>query len=160
MIRKTTHKDFDFIYSLYMNPEVNHFFLYEIMDKVMFKPIFDQLRKANTLYIYEQASHRIGMFKLIRLTHRTSHIAYLGGLAIHADYWGKGEGYKMMQEIISFGKQLGLVRLELSTITTNEKAIRLYEKAGLKKEGVLRKYTRLKEGNTFLDEVIMSYIYE
>ena len=158
MIRKAVPEDFDFIYSLYMDPELNHFFLYEMMDKKEFKPIFNQLRKANDLYLYEQPPHRIGMFKLIRLTHRTSHIAYLGGLAIHPDYWGKGEGYKMIQEIILLGKQMGFLRMELSTTTTNEKAIRLYEKAGFKKEGVLRKYTKL--GNVFVDEVIMSFIYE
>ena len=38
------------------------------------------------------------------------------------------------------------------------KAIRLYEKAGFEKEGVLRKYSRMKNENIFLDEVMMSWL--
>jgi len=160
MIRKAVPGDFDFVYSLYMNEEINHFLLYEMMDKEMFKPIFNQLKKTKVLYLYGQPVQSIGMFKLVRLTHRTSHIAYLGGLAIHPDYWGKGEGDKMMREIILLGKEIGLMRLELSTTITNEKAVRLYKKAGFKEEGILRKYTHLEKKNVFLDEVLMSYLYE
>jgi len=35
----------------------------------------------------------------------------------------------------------------------------LYEKAGFVKEGVLKKYTWLKNENKFLDEVMMAYLY-
>jgi putative acetyltransferase len=97
------------------------------------------------------------MFKLIPLTYRTSHIAYLGGLAVHPVFAGKGYGLAMLKEILAYAKQLGFLRVELSVASVNDKAIYLYEKAGFVKEGVLRKYTYLKSENRFLDEVMMAW---
>src|ERR1700730_8707564 len=122
MIRKARREDFEFIYGLYMHPDVNEFLLYEYMDRESFKPIFEELRNSEVLYLYEFENCSIGMFKLVRLKFRTSHIAYLGGLAIHPDFTGKGEGSKMMAEILMMGHQMNLVRMELSTSSNNAKA--------------------------------------
>lgn len=159
MIRKITADDFDYIYQLYMHPVANPWLLYEMMDNNSFQPIFDDLLAKDIIYIYSEEGVDIGMFKFIHQQHRNAHMAYLGGLAIHPDYAGKGYGQKMMQEIIALGKQMQLARIELSTATINEKAIRVYEKAGFEKEGILRKYTWFKNENRFIDEVMMSYIY-
>ena len=99
------------------------------------------------------------MFKLIPLHHRTKHINYIGGLAIHPDFAGKGFGSKMMAEIIDLGKQRGLKRLELSTATFNTKAIQLYEKHGFVFEGVMKNYTYLQAEERFIDEQLMAYLY-
>jgi putative acetyltransferase len=160
MVRKITNADFDFIYGLYMHPGVNPYLLYEMMDVKPFLPIFNELLENGIIYVFEDEGKAVGMFKLIPLFHRNSHMAYLGGVAIHPGFSGKGYGKKMMEEIIASGKKMGLVRIELSTATTNDKAISLYEKAGFEKEGVLRKYTHLKSEGRFLDEVIMSYLYK
>lgn len=159
MIRAVQKEDFDFIYALYMHPEVNPFLLYEVMDASSFEPEFTQLQERNVLYIFEHEGKDAGMFKLIPYTHRSDHIAYLGGLAIHPDNHGKGFGLKMMEEIITFGKIRNLLRIELSTAVNNAKAIRLYEQVGFKREGILRKYTHLKKENVFLDELMMAYLY-
>lgn len=158
MIRKITAGDFEYIYQLYMHPVTNPWLLYEMMDKDAFQSIFDDLLAKDIIYIYNEEGVDIGMFKFIHQQHRNAHMAYLGGLAIHPDYAGKGYGQKMMQDIIALGKQLHLARIELSTATINEKAIRLYEKAGFEKEGILRKYTWFKNENRFIDEVMMSII--
>lgn len=159
MIRVVQKEDFDFIYALYMHPDVNPFLLYEFMDAASFAPEFNQLQERNVLYIFEHEGKDAGMFKLIPYTHRARHIAYLGGVAIHPDHHGKGLGLKMMQEIIEFGNTKNLLRIELSTAVNNAKAIRLYEQVGFEREGVLRKYTHLKKENVFLDELMMSYLY-
>jgi L-phenylalanine/L-methionine N-acetyltransferase len=160
MLRKITATDFDYIYALYMHPAVNPFLLYEFMDKDAFKPIFEDLLSKEIIYLFVENEKNIGMFKFIHQQHRNAHIAYLGGLAIHPDFAGKGYGKQMMQEIIELGKGLGIQRIELSTATGNNAAIALYQKAGFEKEGVLRKYTWLKSEGRFLDEVMMSYLYE
>jgi RimJ/RimL family protein N-acetyltransferase len=159
MIRKITAADFGLIYSLYMHPQVNAWLLYEMMDKDSFRPIFDDLLQKGIIYIYEEDRVAAGMFKFIHQQHRNSHIAYLGGVAIHPELAGKGYGKKMMQEIIELGRQMNLLRIELSTAAINDKAISLYEKNGFVKEGVLKKYTWLKSENLFLDEVMMAYLY-
>lgn len=159
MIRVAQKEDFDFIYALYMHPEVNPFLLYEFMDASSFAPEFNQLQERNVLYIFEHEGKDAGMFKLIPYTHRSDHTAYLGGLAIHPSHHGKGLGREMMQEIIALGKTKNLLRIELSTAVNNVKAIRLYEQVGFEREGILRKYTHLKKENIFLDELMMSFLY-
>ncbi len=160
MIRKATIDDFDFIYHLYMHPAINPFLLYEMMDAESFKPIYDELQQKGVLYVYHNGEAATGMFKLVPLQYRNSHIAYLGGLAVHPEFAGKGIGNKMIQEIIAFVKEKGFLRIELSVATFNERAIRLYEKNGFEKEGVLRKLTHLVSEGRYIDEVLMSYLAE
>ncbi len=159
MIRRANSADFQFIYELYMHPQINPFLLYEPMDAENFQPIFNALLQQALKYVYVDHSERIGMFKLVPLLHRSDHIVYLGGLAVHPYFAGRGEGSKMLKEIIAFAKTRGYLRIELSAAVVNEKAIRLYEKSGFQKEGVLRKYTHLKSEQKFLDEIVMSYLF-
>ncbi len=158
MVRLANIKDFDFIYNLYFHHQINPFLLYEMMNVTDFFPIFEDLRQKNQLFIFEQNNEKIGMFKLYGLTYRTSHIAYLGGLAISPDFWGSGLGEKMLYEIIALAKVKGFWRIELSVAVENKKAMALYEKVGFVKEGILRNYTYLKSENRFLDECLMSYL--
>ncbi|CAN5589929.1 hypothetical protein BH10BAC2_BH10BAC2_20780 [soil metagenome] len=160
MIRKATLPDFDFICDLYMHPQVNPFLLYEMMDAESFKPIYDDLLAKQVKCVFEVNGEAAGMCKLVPFTYRSSHIVYLGGLAIHPSFAGKGYGFTMMQEIIVYAKQQGFLRIELSVATVNEKAIRLYERAGFQKEGLLKKYTYLKNEDRFLDEVLMAWVDE
>ena len=142
-----------------MHPATNPWLLYEAMDEDSFTPIFNDLLEKGIIYIFSHNNNDAGMFKFIHQPHRNSHITYLGGLAIHPNFAGKGYGTKMMEEIILLGKETGVLRIELSAATINEKAIALYEKMGFKKEGVLEKYTWLKSENRFIDEVMMRYLY-
>lgn len=141
-----------------MNPEVNPYLLYEMMDSETFRPIFNDLLKDEVLYLYIEGSETLGMCKLIRQKHRNDHIVYLGGVAIYPDLFGKGFGRKMMLEIIDFCKKNDVLRIELSVAVHNEKAIRLYESVGFAKEGILKNYTFLKSRNQFVDELMMSQI--
>ena len=160
MIRKMTQEDFHFIYELYMYPGVNKYLLYEPMAEADFSPIFADLLQKQIIYIFENGGAPEGMFKFVPYAFRSSHVAYLGGLAIHPSSSGKGMGTQMMNEIKDFAKEKGIRRIELSTAVINEKAIRLYEKAGFQKEGILRKYTWLEAENQYLDEVMMSWLSE
>jgi putative acetyltransferase len=159
MIKKAQLKDFDFIYQLYMNSKINPFLLYEVIDKNQFLPIFKELTSDNVLNIYTVDNKDIGMFKLIPLKHRNSHVAYLGGVAIDPTHTGKGYGKSMLEEIIELAQAQHFLRIELSVATHNHKAISLYEAVGFEKEGVLRKLTYLKSEDRYVDEVLMSYLF-
>jgi L-phenylalanine/L-methionine N-acetyltransferase len=159
MIRNATLTDFDLFYFLYMHPDINPFLLYEQMNKADFYPVYMDLLAQGVLYLFLEGDTPTGMFKLVPLHHRTNHIAYLGGVAVHPDHSGKGVGLAMMQAIVEFARQRGILRIELSTSTANERAIRLYEKVGFEPEGVLRRYTHLKSEGRFLDELLMSKIF-
>ncbi len=161
MYRKATQNDLQFIYDLYMHPKANPHLLYEMMEIEEFKPIFENLISEGIKYVFiDDEGTPVGMFKLFPLTYRASHVAYLGGLAIHPDFGGKGFGVKMMREIINLAQQSGCKRLELSAGTENLRAIELYKKVGFEAEGIMKKYAYLKREGHFLDELLMSYIFE
>jgi L-phenylalanine/L-methionine N-acetyltransferase len=158
MIRKAIATDFDFIYNLYMHPLTNGWLTYDFMEAGEFAGIFKSLLNDEVLYIFEEAGVAKGMFKLIPLQHRNAHIVYLGGVAIHPDFGGKGLGSLMMQEIIALAKAMQKKRIELTTAAINNAAIRLYEKMGFQKEGVLKNFCYMKHENRFLDEALYALL--
>jgi RimJ/RimL family protein N-acetyltransferase len=91
-------------------------------------------------------------------TSATTHVLYIGGVGIHPSFAGKGYGVQLMEEIKLFADADGFKRLELSVAVINEKAIKVYERAGFEKEGVFRNYTFLKTENKYLDEQVMSFL--
>lgn len=159
MIKPATDDDFEFIYRLYMHPDLNPYLLYEPMDRGGFLPIFEQLLADKVLYVYRVDQQKAGMFKLIPLQHRTSHIAYLGGVAIAPEFAGQGVGTAMIKLILEFARRRRIKRIELSTSVDNQRAAHLYEKCGFQREGILREYTYLFSEDRFVDEVLMSYIF-
>lgn len=160
MYRKATITDFDFIFYMFMHPQVNPHLLYEQMSAESFNPIFEKLIAADILYVFEDNNERVGMFKLVPQTYRAGHVAYLGSFAIDSKQAGKGLGTKMLMTIIELAKQTGIKRIELSAGVQNTNAITLYKKCGFEEEGILRKLTHLKSEDRYIDEVMMSYIIE
>ena len=159
MIKKATLQDFNFFYELYMHPAINPYLLYEPMDEAAFNPIFTELAQKELVFIYfNEERLPVGMFKLVPHTYRSAHIVYLGGVAVHPRWAGKGYGFLMMKSIIDYAREIGFLRIELSVAIQNLKAMSLYEKVGFEKEGTLKKYTYLKEKNIFIDEILMAYI--
>ena len=159
MIKKATLQDTNFFYELYMHPDINPYLLYEPMAMVAFDPIFADLVQKELVFIYfNEEGLPVGMFKLIPHTYRSAHIVYLGGVAVHPKYAGKGYGLLMMRAILNYAKDKGFLRIELSVAVQNSKAISIYQKAGFEKEGTLKKYTYLKEKDTFIDEILMAYL--
>lgn len=158
MTRKATASDFDFVYNLYMHPLTNNWLTYDFIQAADFIPIYNNLLKDEVLYIFEEAGIAKGMFKLIPLQHRNAHIVYLGGVAIHPNFTGRGLGTVMMQEIILLAKAQQKHRIELTTASENITAIRLYEKMGFQKEGLLKNFCYMKHENRYLDEAVYALL--
>ena len=158
MIRNATSADVGFIYGLYMHPNVNTYLLYEPMPLESFEPIYSDLLVKGVQYVFENDSQLTGMCKMVPLTYRSAHVVYLGGIAIHPGFSGKGMGLQMMKEIQQQCKEKKYLRIELSVAVNNEPAIRLYKKTGFEEEGLLRKYGYLSGENRFVDEIMMSYL--
>jgi len=70
----------------------------------------------------------------------------VGILIGEKEEWSKGYGTKAMELLLGFSfEELGLHRLELMTFVFNRRGIRVWEKCGFKREGVMRK-ARLANG--------------
>ena len=78
------------------------------------------------------------------------------GISLQEEVCGLGLGRIMMQEILEIVKQTAFEQLELTVFAENVRAIRLYEKVGFEKVGILPRAYKLKDGS-YHDEVQMVY---
>jgi putative acetyltransferase len=158
MLREATVKDLEFLFTLYMHPDINRWLLYEEMPLETFRPIAIDLIARHALLVYEPEGHPVGMCKLVPQKYRNSHIMYLGGVAIFPEARGRGLGIDMLREAIRLCRDKGFTRIELTVAVENTRAIRLYEKLGFVREGILKNYTYLKKEGKYLDEQVMALI--
>lgn len=76
------------------------------------------------------------------------------GISLQEEVCGLGLGTIMMREILKIVEGSAFEQLELTVFADNTRAIRLYEKTGFVKTGVLPRAYRLKDGS-YHDEVQM-----
>lgn len=68
---------------------------------------------------------------------RTQHAGEMG-ITVRKQYWGLGIGKALMEYLIDWAKQTGIVRkINLRVRTDNDNAIALYKKLGFVEEGIL-----------------------
>jgi ribosomal protein S18 acetylase RimI-like enzyme len=58
-------------------------------------------------------------------------------MGVVPDYRGRGIGARLMDQALKKAFTTGIVRVELSVQADNTRAIRLYEKVGFVREGIL-----------------------
>ncbi len=69
---------------------------------------------------------------------RRRHVGVLF-LFIHDEHWGRGIGRALLEGLIDLADNwYGLIRLELDVAPSNTRAVKLYESAGFKREGIKR----------------------
>jgi putative acetyltransferase len=84
------------------------------------------------------------------------HSAWVG-IMVHDDFFGRGIGRALMDKLLDVADRwLGLVRLDLTVVADNERAIKLYEKLGFAVEGKQRKATWFD--GQYLDLVLMARV--
>jgi len=73
---------------------------------------------------------------------------------VHTDFQGRGIGRQLMNAVLDLADNwLHLVRVELTVLPQNKKAVQLYSSLGFEVEGTL-KYAHLYQGN-YADLLIM-----
>jgi RimJ/RimL family protein N-acetyltransferase len=83
--------------------------------------------------------------------------AILGISIANPEAQGKGYGHEAMTLLLEFGfLELNLNRIQLHVFEYNERAVRLYERLGFQREGVLRQ-SFYREGR-YWDEYIMALL--
>ncbi len=84
---------------------------------------------------------------------RISHNSELS-ISVKKDYWRKGIGSALMQELISFANNHSLIKnISLGVKASNYNAIKMYEKFGFTKVGMHKNYFYVN--GTYDDEIIM-----
>lgn len=71
---------------------------------------------------------------------RRRHAASIG-MGVHDKYAGRGIGHALLSAVLDIADNwLSLSRIELTVYTDNERAIRLYRRAGFEEEGTFRNF--------------------
>ena len=86
---------------------------------------------------------------------RIKHSAYIV-VGILKEYCGKGVGTRLFNNLLEWTELNGITRLELTVMTNNEKAIKLYKKFGFEIEGI-KKNSMIVEGK-YVDEYYMARV--
>ncbi len=75
-------------------------------------------------------------------------------ISVKKDYWNKGVGSAMMEELLQFARDHQTIRnVSLGVKADNYNAIKLYEKFGFRKIGVHKDYFFIN--NQYYDEILM-----
>jgi putative acetyltransferase len=78
-------------------------------------------------------------------------------LAVHERWQGKGIGEALSREVLRLAdEELGLLRVELQVHSTNDRAVRLYEKLGFQIEGRLR--ANILSHGEYIDSFVMGRV--
>lgn len=79
------------------------------------------------------------------------------GMTVAAEAQGAGVGRALLEQLVELGERfLGLRRIELTVYTDNERAVRIYRRAGFEEEGRRRAFA-FREGG-YADVIVMSRV--
>lgn len=81
------------------------------------------------------------------------------GISILEPYWGKGIGEKMIDYLVRWSRQTGIIRkIDLRVRSDNLRGLNLYRKTGFKVEGTIVRDMMI--GNKFYDSIIMGMLID
>ena len=97
----------------------------------------------------------VGRLSLGRDPHPASrHVADLG-LMVAAGARRRGIGRALLEQAVSWAREVGIRKLELHVFPYNDAAIALYEQFGFRREGYRKEHYR--RGRDFVDAILMAY---
>ncbi len=80
------------------------------------------------------------------------------GITVAADWQGRGVGEQLMSALINWADNwAGVMRIELTVFADNVQAIKLYERYGFAKEGLMRAFA-LRDG-AYIDALAMARLH-
>jgi len=132
--------------------------LNEPREREWFEGLYKDDREILVAIVLKENDKHIGNIGLHRIEWKERQ-AELGIMIGEKDEWDKGYGAEAIRLMLEYGfERLGLHRIYLRVYANNPRAIRCYEKAGFRQEGVLRE-SHFSEGR-YWDTIIMGLLEE
>jgi RimJ/RimL family protein N-acetyltransferase len=114
----------------------------------------DTVRPRNLFLIASVHEQIVGFLRcegtnLKRLSHKIEI-----GVCVLKGFWGYGIGRNLLKESISWADSIGIQKIALNVLETNNRAIKLYKSLGFEIEGMLKKDKILSDGK-YYDTIVM-----
>ncbi|MDL2220006.1 GNAT family N-acetyltransferase, partial [Ruminococcaceae bacterium OttesenSCG-928-O06] len=110
---------------------------------------------SGTILVAEEEDGRlVGYLQAIgRPQARLRHVVSIN-VGILQSHTGRGLGAELFTFLEEWARTAGVHRLDLSVMTTNPRALKLYQKLGFAREGVKRR--SMLVGGEYVDEILMA----
>jgi RimJ/RimL family protein N-acetyltransferase len=146
VIRRAEPADVDFVEELVTHTEVEPFLsVRRARERPALLAKIERSRRepaSSGVFVIEADGQRVGLMEF-ETDNGPSRIAYLGGLAVHPGFRGRGVAEQAARELLRhLLLDLGFHRLQLEVYGFNERAIRHAERLGFVREGVKRRAYR------------------
>lgn len=105
-----------------------------IHDEEMF---LENVNNNGCMLVCEIDGHIIGTAHIEGKNNRRKHIAVFG-ISVLKEYWSKGIGSSLIENIIKEAKKMNFTKIELIVRVKNERALNLYKKHGFEIEGEIK----------------------
>ena len=122
------------------------------------KFVLRNLRKGHPQYVALVEDKVVGWCDVLPIDRPTRAHNGVLGLAVLAEYRGRGIGTALLREALQGARAFGLTRVELSYREGNARVAALYEKFGFVREGVQRKAIRLD--GAYEDLICMALLFD
>lgn len=100
-------------------------------------------------------SNMVGYFRTSNYS-RLNRSIYIGA-DLHPNFWGQGIGYKSYSQFLPYlFETYNLNKISLEVLSTNNRAIKLYNKLGFNTDGVKRQ--EVYKNEKFVDSILMSIL--
>jgi RimJ/RimL family protein N-acetyltransferase len=128
--------------------------LYEIRDLVAEQRWFLQAQEDGMSYLIARVDGKVvGGASLTPLTGKRTHIAEFGIFIVKV-YRNQGLGTILTETLIEVARKSGFEIVQLSTFSSNKRALHVYRKCGFKKAGKLTRDIKFSDG-TYTDTITM-----
>lgn len=163
LLRPLGMGDLEFVFRHFSDPDVNRYLLDEepLTTREQAQAIIDFYslpgRKSYNRWVLvrKMDAHPVGTcgYHQWQTTHHRAEIGY----DLEKASWKQGIMTEALRVILSYGfEQMELNRVEALVYVENDASIRLLERLGFQKEGVLRQYFR--RGNIYYDHWLLSLL--
>ncbi len=160
MRRLAQASDLEAVYPIYSHPQVVPYLTYEPMDLAAFRPIFDELVRSRSFWVWEHGGAVSGFYKGTRYPGRVSHVLQLGTLAVDPALHGQGVGRAMIDDALRHFRADGVRRVELYAESDNALALAFYQRLGFVHEGTLRGFYKRAHEAHYVDEYVLGLLLD
>ncbi|HDX9590997.1 TPA: GNAT family N-acetyltransferase [Bacillus pseudomycoides] len=113
-------------------------------------------QQGDVTFVAEDGGRIVGFLVFTRNSMKRLNHTGLFGMGILEDYRNQGVGTKLLSQLIGWAKtQEGIEKICLGVFSTNERAIKVYEKFGFKEEGREKRQIKFEDGR-YADNVLMA----